>query len=168
MAPAGTAVLARPPGARGGFDSDFVDPGRPPRDGGGGSGWVLLLRAKDDIDAHLLTGRLEEAGVETATLKERGRPGAWLLGASDAWAPVAILVRKLQLEDARLVLAELSMEAPAAVVPASGPRSRWRGPVLWWVTAIGLGLLFTGLGLVQAANDLERCSSGAACETAKP
>jgi hypothetical protein len=158
-------IGTRPPSGRG-FDSDFVDPGRPPRDGGGGSGWVLLLRAPNDIDAHLLTGRLEEAGVETTTIKDRGRPGAWLLGASDAWAPVAILVRKLQLDEARIVLAELSMEGPPAVVTPSGPRSRWRGPVLWWVTAIGLGLLFTGLGLVQAANDLERCGSGA-CETAE-
>ena len=31
--------------------------------GHGGSGWVVLIKARHDIDAHLLTGRLAEAGI---------------------------------------------------------------------------------------------------------
>jgi hypothetical protein len=128
-----------------------------------------LLRAPNDIDAHLLTGRLAEAGIETTCLKDRSAPGAWLHGGSDPWAPVTILVRKIQLEDARLLLAELAYERPA--VDPDGETtggSRWRGPLAWWVAAVGLGLLFTALGLVQAANDMDQCSRPAACSVAKP
>jgi len=152
----------------GGFGTGFEDPAPPEdRTGGGGSGWVSLIRARNDIDAHLVVGRLEQAGIETAMMKERGMPGAWLQGGSDPWAPVTILVRKIQLEDARLVLAEVAFEAPDAD-PQTLAASRWRGPVVWWVAAIGLGLLFTGLGLLQAANDMEECARPDACETSEP
>lgn len=136
--------------------------------GGGGSGWVALLRSPNDIEAHLLIGRLAEAGVETTSLQDRGAPGAWLHGSSNPWAPVTILVRKIQLDDARLVLAELAFESPAAEISNESPNSRWRGPIVWWAAAIGLGLLFTGLGLVQAANDIERCSDPRACAEVSP
>ncbi|MDQ4095101.1 MAG: DUF2007 domain-containing protein, partial [Actinomycetota bacterium] len=99
-----------------------VDPGVPDVDsGGGGAGWVELLTARDDIEAHLLAGRLAEAGVETRTLKDRSGPGAWLHGGSDPWAPVTILVKRVQLEDARLVLAEISWAQPAVDPEAPSP-----------------------------------------------
>ena len=163
-------MLNKGPGiGDGGFGTGFE--GREPPDervvGGGGSGWVSLMRAQNDIDAHLVVGRLIEAGVETAMIKDRGSPGAWLQGGSDPWAPVTILVRRIQLEDARLVLAEVALDAPDAD-PETLAASRWRGPVVWWVAAIGLGLLFTALGLLQAANDMEECARPAACETSDP
>ncbi len=72
--------------------------------GGGGSGWIQLVKAADDIEAHLLAGRLAEAGIEVQTLPDRAAPGAWLYGGSNPWAPVRVLVRRRQLEEARLVL----------------------------------------------------------------
>ena len=134
--------------------------------GGGGSGWVELIRARGDIDAHLLAGRLLEAGVESRTVKDRSSPGAWVLAGSDPWAPIAILVRRFQLEDARLVLAEISFDLPPAPPPARRVmrRRRWSGPLLWWAVAIVLGAVFTGIGLLQTATTMHRCEV-AACRT---
>ena len=127
--------------------------------GGGGSGWVELIRAQGDIDAHLLVGRLGEAGVETRTITDRSAPWTWMLAGSNPWAPVSILVRKLQLEDARLVLAEISYELPPAPPRASdGSRARWKGPVLWWSVALALGAGFTAIGLIQTVSSMEQCA----------
>jgi hypothetical protein len=129
------------------------------RSGGGGWGWVALMSARNDIDAALLAGRLAEAGVETCTVKERGSPGAWLLGASDAWSPVTIMVRRIQLDDARLVLAEISWDAPPAPSERfEGPARTWKGPALWWVAAVALGIFFTALGLNQVSRYLDSCT----------
>lgn len=106
---------------------------------GGGSGWVELTRARDDIDAHLLEGRLNEAGIETRAIKDRLAPGAWLHGGSNPWAPVTILVRRFQLEDAQLVMAEISLAAPEARVP-SAPASPGL-PLKWWLLAAALALV---------------------------
>lgn len=131
-------------------------------EGGGGSGWVELIRARGDIDAHLLVGRLGEAGVETRTVKDRSAPGTWMLAGSNPWAPVIILVRKLQLEDARLVLAEISFSLPAAPPqPVARSESRWKAPVLWWCVALALGAIFTGIGLIQTVSSMNRCARGA-------
>jgi len=134
-----------------------------PGGGGGGSAWTKLVQASDDIEAHLVTGRLTEAGIETQTVKDRSGPGQWLYNGSNPWAPVTVLVRRLQLEDAQLVLAEVAFAAPSAEPEEPRPRSRW-GPVLWWSAAIGLGVLFTALGWVQANEPMERCSRPAGCE----
>ncbi|HEU4480883.1 MAG TPA: hypothetical protein VFS18_03280, partial [Actinomycetota bacterium] len=131
-------------------------------DPGGGSGWVTLTRASNDIEAHLITGRLLEAGVGSSTVKDRTSPGAWLYVGSNPSDPVTILVRRLQLQEARLVLLELAYHGPDAV-PAPTEVPRWRATVVWWAAAIGLGLLFTGLGLVQAANDIAECARSGAC-----
>jgi hypothetical protein len=69
-----------------------------------------------------------------------------------------------------LILLELAYQGPdAAPSHATAPVPRWRGTVLWWVTAMTLGLLFTGLGLVQAAHDIAECvRSGACAERTEP
>jgi hypothetical protein len=114
--------------------------------GGGGSDWVALTRARDDIDAHLLVGRLNEAGVETRTLTEVRAPGAWLVGGSNPWAPVTVFVLRRQLDDARLVLAEIALawDAPRRA-PARGITTTW------WVVAVALGVVLTALAVMQAA-----------------
>jgi hypothetical protein len=148
--PAGSSVLLPPPA------SVFM--------GGGGSGWVPLIRANGDIDAHLLTGRLLEAGVESRTVTDRSSPGAWLLAGSNPWAPVTILVRRLQLEDARIVLAEISFGLPDAVDVVDEPRPRrWSGPLLWWAVALALGAIFTGIGLLQTASWMDHCKAHSTC-----
>jgi catechol 2,3-dioxygenase-like lactoylglutathione lyase family enzyme len=120
--------------------------------GGGGSGWVRLLRARNDIDGHLLVGRLGEAGVEACMVWEKGAPSAWLYGASKPWSPVAVMVRRRQLDDARLVLAEVSWEGPDHVREVAVETPDWRVPVVWWATAIVLGTLLTGTALAELAN----------------
>jgi hypothetical protein len=131
---------------------------------GGGGEWIELVKVQNDIEAHLLTGRLEEAGVDTRTVKDRTAPGAWLYGGSNPWAPVAILVHRLQLQDARLVMAEVSLEGPAAPppVPPSPPQVRQRA-VVWWVAAIVLGLMFTALALMRTDAALDSCEAQQTC-----
>lgn len=162
-----TQVLARPVDVGYGHGAP-TDAGE--HVGGGGSGWVTLVRAANDIEAHLVTGRLTDAGVEATTVKDRSTSGAWLHGGSDPWAPVLVLVRKLQLDDARLVLAEVAFEGPAmsgggALITASS--KAWRRPATFWAIAIGLGLLFTALGLAQTAENMKRCGS-VSCSNLSP
>ena len=137
---------------------DLPPPPFTARGGGGGNEWVVLLRAENDIDAHLLSGRLAEAGIETRTSVDRTAPGAWLYGGSNPWAPVTVFVRRLQLEEARVVLAEISFVAPS-VAPGSlpSPRARRSVPLLWWLTALALGVFMTIIGLAEVAQALSPC-----------
>jgi hypothetical protein len=116
---------------------------------GGGSGWIELTRARNDIDAHLLVGRLQEGGIETSTVKDRQTLGAWIYAGSNPWAPVTVLVRRFQLDDARLILMEISLEAPSAHDVRVNRVSGLSSPLLWWATALVLGLLFTVLAVAQ-------------------
>jgi hypothetical protein len=118
--------------------------------GGGGWEWIELTTARHDIDASLLIGRLAGAGVEASTVKDRASPGAWLYAGSNPWAPVTVLVRRRQLEEARLVLAEISLGAPPAPRRAS-PGAGARPPAAWWVVAIGLGIVLGAVALGQAS-----------------
>lgn len=139
-------------------DGGMPPPVEPEDDGGGGgSGWVRLLRAPNDIEGHLLVGRLLEAGVEARFVREKGAPSTWLYGASKPWAPVVVMVRERQLEDARLVLAEVSFEGPDHVRDVM-VEPDWRVPVVWWATALALGVLVTGAALAQVADaTFSRC-----------
>ena len=132
--------------------------------GGGGARWVELITAQDDIEAHLLTGRLGEAGIETRTVKDRSGP-AWLHGGSNPWAPVSVLVKRIQLEDARLVLVEISWGQPAVDPEALAPASPagTRGALVWWAAAILLGVTFTSVALARTADVLEGCSIPLIC-----
>ena len=145
------AVIDRPP-----TSGSITD------DAGGGDGWVTLYRAKGDIEAHLLSGRLEAAGVETSFLKDR-RGAAWMHGGSDPAAPVDVMVRRLQLEDARLVLAEIAYEWPyEARSPAT--RTSWKTVVVWWGAALALGLAFTGIALARTSEQMRDCGLSWSCE----
>jgi Putative prokaryotic signal transducing protein len=132
-------------------------------EGGGGSGWIELIKAGDSIEAHLIAGRLTEAGVEVKILPDRAAPGAWLYGGSNPWAPVTVLVRRRQLEEARLVLAEVSWAAPPAERDRP-PRPRRNVPLLWWVTAIALGILFFAVALLQATRATAACAVPVICD----
>ena len=118
--------------------------------GGGDSRWVLLVKADNDIDAHLLIGRLGEAGIESRAVKDRAAPGAWLYGGMNPWAPVTVYVRRFQFDDARLLLAEVAYDAPDAE-PSSVVARRPKVPFRWWATALALGLALTGIALSQLA-----------------
>jgi hypothetical protein len=159
------SVTTKPPGTRRESGNIDLPPIREDDRRGGGSRWVELTKAHDDIDAHLLTGRLQASGVETRTLKDRSLPGAWLYGGSNPWAPVAILVRSVDLDTARIVLAELAYEGPAVepVRPPS-PVARRRAAIVWWVAAIVLGATFTALIVAQAARATPGCQLPILCQ----
>lgn len=154
-----TTVLRRPSGNVGSFP--------PPTDrddsGGGGSNWVRLLTAANDIEAHLVSGRLSEAGVEARVVKDRSAPGAWLYGGSNPWAPVTIMVRQLQLTDARLVMAEVSFAGPSAARTARPGTDGWRRPLVFWSFALGLGLLLTSVALARTGGAIDRCELPLLC-----
>lgn len=155
------ATLESRPRADGGAPPP-LDPGD--GGGGGGAGWVRLLRAPNDIEGHLLAGRLTEAGVEARLVREKGAPSAWLYGGSNPWAPITVMVRRRQLDDARLVLAEVSFEAPGHVRDGIAAEAGWRVPVVWWATALALGVLVTGAALAQVAEaTFARCHVPVLC-----
>jgi len=133
-------------------------------DSGGDSGWVQLVTTRGDIDAHLLAGCLNEAGIETRTIKDHSGP-TWLHGGSDPWGPVALWVKRSQYEESRIVLAELAYDAPAAVKDA-GPLG-W-SPTTWWIAAISLGLLLTGIGFARSAEYVDRCGFTINCPQPEP
>ncbi|MFN2490216.1 MAG: DUF2007 domain-containing protein [Actinomycetota bacterium] len=124
--------------------------------GGGGGGWSVLVRASNDIDAHLLVGRLNEAGVQTHAIKDRRASRTWLIGGSDPWAPVTVWVLRRQLDAARLVLAEISLEGleePSEPVDGGDAGDEAAGSAFaftWWVVALALGILLMLISLEEA------------------
>ncbi|HYI44793.1 MAG TPA: DUF2007 domain-containing protein [Actinomycetota bacterium] len=135
--------------------------------GGDDDRWTRLFRAASDIEAHLLAGRLNGAGIETRAIKERSTAAAWLHNGSNPRAPVDLWVRSRCLDDARIVLAEIAFDQPAKNNDGEGPRRRdWRTPVAWWTSAVALALALTGIALLQTADHLEECRSSAGCEPA--
>ncbi|CAN5699407.1 hypothetical protein BH24ACT26_BH24ACT26_04680 [soil metagenome] len=145
-------------------------PGALDRAGGGGGGWTELVTARDDIDAHLLIGRLTEAGIAARSVKDRRAAGAWLYGGSNPWAPVTVWVRRLQLDDARLVLAEISLDgapdggaSPRPPEPPGDAGRAWRLPLTWWALAVALGVLLTLISLMQVAGLASTCGSDGDC-----
>ena len=145
-----------------------IDAPPPPADvhdrgGGGDRDWVALFHARNDIDAHLLAGRLNDAAIETRSIRDRGVP-VWLYGGAYPRAPVTIFVRRFQLIDARIVLAEVAFDAPSAgESPLTDDSARWRIPLMWWATALALGIFFTVVALVQAANSMTSCRVPLVC-----
>jgi hypothetical protein len=124
-------------------------PPPPIEERGGDSEWTQLTRAQGDIDAHLLVGRLNEGGVETRSVKDRQAMGSWIYAGSNPWAPVTIFVRRFQLDDARLILMEISLQTDGQGVGGQRRGSASMSPVLWWATALALGVLFTAVAVAQ-------------------
>ena len=133
---------------------------------GSDDGWVTLASARGDIDANLMAGRLNVAGVETDIVREFGN-SAWLYGGSNPWAPVTIRVKGPQLEDARTVLDEISSDPPAAEPETNlHPASRRRSlPLAWLAVAVVLGVLLIALtfvGMTSGQTD-KRCEIPIIC-----
>ena len=102
--------------------------------GGGGGGWAWLLTARGIIEAELVRGVLESAGVLPVALDGRDpSPGAWMFLAGNVNALVKVFVPASQLDSARLVLLEAGLmsaeqpEPPAARQDRAmiGTRSIW-------------------------------------------
>ncbi len=130
--------------------------------GGGGRDWVELFRAANDIEAALLIGKLADRAIESRTVKDRSQPNSWLYGGSNPWAPVLVYVRRLQLVDARILLAEISL-AIDDVSPRTDERTRRRVPRVWWATALALGLSLSALALLQITEQERFCQLPVLC-----
>ena len=131
---------------------------------GGDSEWTELAEARDDIEAHLLTGLLEETGIETRTVKDRSGPGAWLYGGSNPWAPVMVLVRRYDHQQAGILLAEMAWEGPTAEPSApQDARAHRRMLLVWWAVALAIGMLLTGVALMRTQEAIGRCELPLLC-----
>ena len=134
------------------------------RDGsGGGSEWVELVRAKDDIDAHLVSGLLTEAGIESRHVRDNRAP-VWL-GTGALEGSLRVMVRKIDFEDARLLLAETALEAPSYERDERPRREPPGGRTFWWVIAIAVGILIAILITLQALDPTIACQLPALCES---
>ena len=115
-------------------------PPTPTDQGGGGGGWAWLLTARGIIEAELVRGVLEAAGVVPVALDGRDpSPGAWMFLGGNVNALVRVFVPLAQLDSAKLVLLEAGFEQPepppAPPAPARG--SRFYSRAIWLaVTAL--------------------------------
>lgn len=102
-------MLTAPMGSR----SQVIDPPRSTHEGGGGGGWSWLVTASGIIEAQLIRGVLEEAGVVQVWLDTRDpSPTAWMFMSGDPNAPVPIYVPASQLDTARLALLDSGLGDP--------------------------------------------------------
>lgn len=133
------------------------DPGGPVGDSGGGGGdWAWLVTASDTIEAELIRGRLESAGVPVALDRRDPSPGAWLYLSGNVHAPVQVLVPRGLLDAARLELMEAGLEAPAEPEgprpPLEGrPRGTWMLVAVLCVVAVALLIVLQFLGSASCA-----------------
>jgi len=119
-------------------------PPAPTDEGGGGGGWAWLLTARGIIEAELVRGVLESAGVIPVALDARDpSPGAWMFLSGNVNALVRVFVPASQLDSARLVLLEAGFEQPAPPPPVPAPprAHRLSGRVIWLViTAVVIAI----------------------------
>ena len=88
-------------------------PPTPTDEGGGGGGWAWLLTARGIIEAELVRGVLESAGVVPVALDGRdSSPGAWMFLSGNVNALVRVFVPLAQLDSAKLILLEAGFEQP--------------------------------------------------------
>lgn len=112
----------------------------PPRttwDGGGG-GWAWLLTAGDTMEAEIVRGLLEAAGVPVALDWRDPSPFAWMYLSGNIHRPVPVYVPVSMLDAARLELLDSGLGLPETEEPPGPPRRelRQRHPVLWLVVAV--------------------------------
>lgn len=82
-------------------------------DGGGGGGWAWLLTARGIIEAELVRGVLESAGVVPVALDTSDpSPGSWMFLSGNVNALVRVFVPASMLDTARLTLLEAGFETP--------------------------------------------------------
>ena len=68
--------------------------------------WVVVAEAGSGAEASLITGRLEQEGIEAIALLAAHAPGAWMSGAEAEWAGKTIAVPAEFAEQAHSILAE--------------------------------------------------------------
>jgi hypothetical protein len=126
---------------------DVRDPAPPtaPTGGGGGGRWSRVVTAGDSIEAELIRGVLEHAGVPVVLDHRDTSPFAWMYPGGNINAPVAVFVPSSLLEAARLALLETSLltpDEPDPVRPGEASVPRRFGPLR--ILVAGLVLLVVG------------------------
>ena len=101
--------------------------------------WEQATTANDDIDAQLLAGVLDDAGIETRLVKNRSGYGDYLFGGSNPHAPVAIHVRTSQLDAARQAIDDAA--EPEQVDESEPVRSQPAWPTVVAIAIVGLIVL---------------------------
>jgi hypothetical protein len=82
-------------------------------EGGGGGGWAWLLTANGIIEAELVRGVLESAGVAPVALDSTDpTPGSWMFLSGNVNALVRVYVSASQLDVARLAVLEAGFAFP--------------------------------------------------------
>lgn len=115
-------------------------------DGGGGGGWAWLVTTQGVIEAELVKGLLEAAGIVPVALDTRDpSAGAWLFPFGDTNALVRVYVPRSLLEAARLALLETGYTLPEVPGPRVAPA---RGP-WFWVTALVLVAAVVGVTVLR-------------------
>ena len=113
--------------------------------GGGGGGWAWLLTARGIIEAELVRGVLESAGVIPVALDGRDpSPGAWMFLSGNVNALVRVFVPLAQLDSARLILLEAGFEQPEppATPPATARTPRFHSRAIWLVITAVVIVIF--------------------------
>lgn len=101
--------------------------------GGGGGGWAWLLTARGIIEAELVRGALESAGIVPVALDASDpTPGAWLFLSGNVNALVRVFVPASLLDAARLAL----LEAGVAVAEPQRPLAETRRSMRWLVWVV--------------------------------
>jgi hypothetical protein len=139
-----------------------LDPAPPaPSDGGGGGRWAWLVTAGGIVEAELIHGILEQAGVPVVLDRRDPSPFAWMYLAGNVNAPIQIYVPASLLDEARLQILEAGVSAPepstpSAQAPVGGSRRLLRAILtlaavlvaIWIVLVTYLGSATCALRLV--------------------
>lgn len=115
-------------------------------EGGGGSGWVLLVTAPNEFTAHLVRGRLEEDSIEVHLDAFNPSPVAWMKPFGDPLAPVRVYVRRRDFSRASLLLHDTEVE-----VPPTTPAPRGRRRVVMTGAVLAIAALLAVLEIVDFA-----------------
>ncbi|MGH2708627.1 MAG: hypothetical protein ACRDJK_10075, partial [Actinomycetota bacterium] len=99
---------------------------------GGGGDWTFLTTAGNQVEAHLIVGRLAEEGIESVLDSSNPAPGAWLHPFGNPLSPVRVFVRRRDLGRASLLLHEVDHRPPDPGDPGP-PRAR---RLFWLVLAV--------------------------------
>src|SRR5438552_1320805 len=112
---------------------------------GGGGGWAWLLTARGIIEAELVRGVLETAGIVPVALDGHDNsPGAWMFLSGNVNALVRVFVPASQLDSARLVLLETGFDAPEQPAPSPPATAghRLSGRTIWLVITAVVIIIF--------------------------
>lgn len=125
----------------------------PPRehDGGGDGRWAWLLTASDAVEAEIVRGLLEGAGVPVALDWRDPSPFAWMHLSGNLFRPVPVYVPAGLIDDARLHLLDMGLEGPERSEEFDG--SLEGSPASWRerhrvVLAAVTGLTFVAVGWI--------------------